>query len=143
MNEQQFEEFMVELKNLVNSVAEIAAAFEAEIAVIPDDTIPPTVPPILGDGLLEVFVTADKSPLREVVKTNKKGVGVLGIYGKADMSKRIVAKKGKELTAFPSVYKFDGGHIAYKLLTSQVVDGNYLPGDQYLYVLARHVMVKL
>ena len=139
MNEQQFEEFMAELKNLVNSVAEIAAAFEAE-TVLPSDDEP--VPPILGDGLLEVFVTADKSPLREVVKTNKKGVGVLGIYGKADMSKRIVAKKGKELTVFPSVYKFDGGHIAYKLPTSQVVDGNYLPGDQYLYVLARHVMVK-
>lgn len=139
MNEQQFEEFMVELKSLVNSVAEIAAAFEAETVLPPDDE---PVPPILGDGLLEVFVTADKSPLREVVKTNKKGVGVLGIYGKADMSKRIVAKKGKELTVFPSVYKFDGGHIAYKLPTSQVVDGNYLPGDQYLYVLARHVMVK-
>ena len=142
MNEQQFEEFMVELKSLVNSVAEIAAAFEAEI-VLPDDTIPPTVPPILDAGLIEVFVTADKSPLREITGQNRKGVDVLGIYGKS-ISERIVAPNGAGLIVYPEVLTFDGGEPfrAYKLISSQRTGGKQLPHDQWLYVLARHVTVK-
>ncbi len=141
MNEQQFEEFMVELKSLVNSVAEIAAAFEAETVLPPDDE---PVPPILGDGLLEVFVTADKSPLREITGRNKKGVDVLGIYNKSNVSERIVAPNGAKLIVYPEVLAFDGGKPfrAYKLISSQRTGGKQLPHDQWLYVLARHVTVK-
>lgn len=86
-----------------------------------------------------VMVIVEKAPLREIAGYNQKGIPIFGIYGKSDVNERIVAKRNKLLCAWKVPLKGDAGVLAYKLVSSQIVDGKYLPGDQYLYVLSRHV----
>ncbi len=117
------------------------------IEKIANNYVPPTPPPGNGDTdppidpveYETVTVTADKAPLREIADTNAKGFPIWGIYGKSNVSKRIIAKKGKVLQVAGGKVKGDGGNYAWPLYSGQIVDGDYLPGDHRLYVLDRMV----
>lgn len=87
---------------------------------------------------LEVII--DRAPLREISGYNNKEKPVFTIYGKGDISARYVAKITKLLCAWRSPIQGDGGKYAFKLPSSQIVDGRWLPDNQYLYILTIHVV---
>ena len=103
-----------------------------------DPTSTPDICPAPEYAWVEVI--KDRVPLREIAGFNDNGFPVWGIYGKSDVDARIVAKVGKLLCVWANTIKGDGGDFAFKLISSQIVDGDYLPGDQYLYILTRHVI---
>lgn len=111
-------------------------AFEAQLLQSPPPSEPPPEEP---EYHIIVVVAEDKVPLREITGSNRSGYPIFGIYGKSDVSKRVIAKKGKNLKAYPGLVRGDGGKNAYRLLRSQIVDGKDLAEYPHLYILERHV----
>jgi len=114
-------------------------------APTPQITTPPPISPTptINRCPAPIFtwleVVIDRAPLREIASYNNNGYPIFTIYSLNNVSNRYIAKIGKLLCAWASPIKGDGGNYAFKLISSQIVDGRWLPANQYLYILTKHV----